>query len=107
MAKKKELDKETLKIDAVGTAIKGLVGSDGWVEARKRLVRKVAELKMISGKDIQEATPETIIQVIASKETAATILLDWLRDIEGTVEQHDGNQELMVNEVENIVMDLD
>lgn len=107
MAKKvTQLDTETAAVEAVGKSIKDLVGSSGWAEARKRLVRKVAELKMISGIDIQQATPETIIQVIASKNVAADILMAWLRDVEGTAEQHEGNQNLITEAVEGIVVEI-
>jgi hypothetical protein len=107
MAKKtKELDKETAKIEAVGTIIKDLVGSSGWAEARKRLFRKVAELQMITNVEIQNADATALVQIIAANTRAARILLEWLRDIEGSAEQHDGNAEILVQEVESIVMEV-
>ncbi len=107
MAKKiKELDKETAKIEQTGAVIKDLVGSTGWAEARKRLFRKVAELQMITNVEIQNADANSIVQIVAANTRAAKILLEWLRDIEGSVEQFEGNKEILVNEVESIVMEV-
>lgn len=106
MAKNKELDTETAAIQKQGLVLKDLTKSEGWGIAKKRLIRKIGQLKMITGLDIQNATPETIIQVIASKNTAADILLEWLRDIEGTVEQHDGNAQLVEQAVEEGLLQI-
>ncbi len=107
MARKaKETDKETAKIEEIGQAVKDLVGSSGWGEARRRLLKKVAQLKNISNlTDISD--PSTIMQVIAAKNTAADILVAWLRDVEGTAEQHDGNAALIEKEIEGLVMELE
>ena len=104
---KKELDKETAKIVMTGEAIKDLVGSRGWAEARHRLIKEVANLNNISNLDVLQSDPTTIIQVIAAKTTAAKILLTWLRDIEGTAEQHDGNAALIEKEIEGLVMNME
>ena len=107
MAKRKELDKETQKVESIGNAIKELVGSTGWAEARRRLIRKATELQLIGNIDIQNATGTDLVSLIAAKTTAARILLEWLRDIEGTAEQHDANKELITQTAEDIVMNVD
>lgn len=107
MAKKKELDKETAKIEAIGSAIKDLVGSAGWAEVKKRLIKKVVNLQLITAADLQSAPEGTLTSLIAAKTTAARILLEWLQDVEGTVEQLDGNKDLIESVAEGIVLNID
>jgi len=99
-----KIDKDTAEVEVTGNAIKGLVGSQGWAEARMRLIKKVAQLKSISNIDIVNSDAATIIQVIAAKNAAAEILVNWLKDIEGSAEQYTANASLIEKEMEGMVL---
>ena len=92
---KNELDQETQRIAQQGAELKAMCESEGWKIAKQKLYEKVANLLNINSTEILNAEASTIIQVIASRKTAADILGQFIKDIEGDVEQHQGNKEMM------------
>lgn len=88
MAKIK-LDKATEKVFTQGEHLKSMTGSTGWAIAREMLLKKIATLLNMA--DISELNPQTIVQVIGIRQETAKALLGWLKEIEGTVEQHNSN----------------
>lgn len=91
----KEVDAETQKLQRDGQELKNMVQSDGWKIARGRLVERMANLMNIASVDVMQADPATIVQVIGARKLAADELISFLRDIEGSVEQFEGNKEMM------------
>lgn len=100
----KELDKDTQKIDSEGKALEGLIQHEGWALAKAKLISRVANLLSIDQVDIMNTTPDMIIAAITAKKTASTILLDWIKEVEGTANQHKGNAELIEQTVSDFVI---
>lgn len=101
---KKETDLETQQLLRDGESLKALCKSDGWQIVRKRFIGKIGELLNINSTDILSADANTIVQVIGAKKTAADILTKILRDIDGSVDQHDGNKAMMISVEEDFVL---
>jgi hypothetical protein len=108
MSKKhsKELDKETQKVVTYSEKLKALTQHEGWVIVKDKLLKEIANLMTINDM-VTQSDPLTIIQIIAAKKRAADILLNWLRDIEGTVAQADGNQSVLDKLVEDFIINED
>lgn len=85
----KRLDKETEKIFTNGEQLKAMTHSAGWSIAKEMLIRKAAGLLNLA--DISDLNPATIVQLIGIRQETAKNLLGWLKEIEGTVEQHGAN----------------
>lgn len=102
MAKKKELDKETQKVQTKGDNVRGLTSHEGWPIVRSMLHKKVGELLSLTSDVLTQSDPNTIIQIIAAKKRAADILVQWLNDVEGIAKQAEGNAPLL----ESIVYDF-
>lgn len=98
-----QLDKETAKVSTEGTALKNLVKSDGWNIVRQRFLQKVSSLMNLENLPLEALDGVSLLQVIAAKKTAKDILLEFLKDIEGDVEQFDGNKEMMKSFEEIII----
>lgn len=82
-------DKETTELKRVGNDLKSLVESSGWSIARERLMKRVAQ--MLNLMSISNPNKEAIVQEIAARQLAASYIIDWIKDIEGTVHQTTSN----------------
>ena len=89
MGRPKKLDPATEKIFTRGEHLKSLTEHAGWSEFREMLLRKVASLINLS--DITTPDAKTIVALIVGRQEASKVLLAWLADIEGTVQQHKAN----------------
>ena len=96
---KDQIDKETKKILTEGEKLKRLTESEGWAIVRDRLYKKAA--KLLNMQDITEPNPQFIINLIGIRQETAKNLVEWLREIEGDVEQHKGNNGFFVEEKVN------
>ena len=94
---KKVIDKETDSIIKDGEALRVLCKSAGWQIVRRRFINKIGELLNINSTDILSADASSIVQIIGAKKTSADILTKFLKDIDGTVEQHEGNKAMMTS----------
>lgn len=83
------LDKETKKIFSDGEKLKSMTESEGWSIAKQLLLKKVAEQLNLS--NITNIDPNNIVQIIGIRQETAKALMEWLREIEGNVEQHTSN----------------
>ena len=82
-------DKETIEVTRVGNDLKSLIESAGWSIARERLMKKIAN--MLNLMTIESPNPSVIIQEIAARQLAAAHVIEWIKDIEGTVHQATSN----------------
>lgn len=86
---KSKLDKQTQKIFSQGEQLKSMTESSGWSIAKEMLLKRAANLLNLA--DISDLNPSTIVQVIGIRQETAKNLLQWIKEVEGTVEQHNGN----------------
>ena len=78
--------KQTQKILSDNQDLKELVDSKGWLVAKKKLYDYIFALESLSNIDLTK-TPEEIAKEVIIKFTIKDILLKWVADVEGSVEQ--------------------
>lgn len=88
MAKEK-IDKKTQKLLDDGRELKNLVESSGWQTAKKELLKKLAVLDSITS--LPSMKSEDRLLEMSIREGVISVILEWIRDIEGSVEQHKQN----------------
>ncbi len=86
------MDKETQQIYTEQKTIKTLVEVQEWSVARAKFVEKVLELQ--NAFDIDIASPDKMIIDLQARKMASSILFDFLKEIEGTVEMADQTAEV-------------
>lgn len=79
-------DKETQKILSLGERIRDFVQSDGWKIVKSELDVRLLDLQDITS--LPEDADKT--EIIVRKRVIVTIN-NWIKDIEGTANQHDEN----------------
>lgn len=84
------MNEDTKKVLTEGETLRLLIEGDGWALARGKLVNLILDLQNINNLDASD--PQALIVDLKARKTAADILYGWLRDIEGTAEQHVNNQ---------------
>lgn len=84
------MDKETQTIVSEQKQIAKLTETEGWNYARAKLVDRVLDLQ--NAFNVNDADPQMLLVDIRARKLATTILYDWLREVEGTKEQHDANK---------------
>lgn len=87
------MNEETAKILSEQDKLRLLTEHDGWATVKALLMGTVVELQSIDG--IDTSSPENVVIDIKSRQIASKKLLDWLREIEGTVEQGKTNDSLL------------
>lgn len=87
------LDKETMEILAKGEEINNFTNSTGWGIVKRNLLERAARLTDISSIDITTNSPEDLLIQIKVNRKASQELLDWLKDVEGSVELHKANKD--------------
>ena len=97
-----KLNKETQEVLSDGDQLSLMIKGTGWAIARKRLIDQVMDLQSI--RNINEAEPEKMMLDIKARNTAVDILIDWLKDIEGSAEQFKNNFGESDKEREEIVL---
>lgn len=96
-----KLDKETSQIQAIARSLKGLIEHEGWNIARDRLTERILNLQ--NAFNIEGKTADEMFVDLRARKIASTILFDWLKDIEGTVDQTQTN---LPNEKELYIINL-
>ena len=99
MAKKqvKEVDKETDKLVAEQKKIYDFVKSDDWSLIKKKLFDKLITIDSIASVPKEGKSAESMLLEYRTREGVVSIVLEWIKDIEGTANQYLNNQELMNN----------
>ncbi len=101
----KKLDKETEKIFTKGEHLKAMTESAGWAIAKEMLLRRVAgELNVAN---IGELNPQTIVTILGIKQETAKALIAWLKEIEGTVEQHKSNVDSFADVTDEYIINIE
>lgn len=79
---KKQIAEEQKIIDSK-VKINTFVSSSEWQIVRQSLIDKIMDLQSVMNID-NDSSPEIIVIDMRSRKIAIEILLEWLRDIEGT-----------------------
>ncbi len=84
-----KLDPETSRLNNIAKSLKGLIEHEGWDIARTRLTERILTLQ--NAFNIEDKSPEEMFIELKANKKASLIMFDWLKDIEGTVEQIETN----------------
>lgn len=98
MAKKKDivLDTDTQKVLDGQQLDKELVESGLWIRAKKKLMDKiVANSSLMRINIAKNSTNEEVARELTARSLAASYVLQWLTDIEGSATQYQSNLELL------------
>jgi hypothetical protein len=81
------MDKETAKQIRISDEVKQMTKSSGWGEVKRMIFDKIMELNDITS--LAEADPTKLMIIIAAKQEAVKILLEWLNSVEGIAKNSD------------------
>jgi hypothetical protein len=70
-------------------AVWEFVDSDGWKYVKDDLIKKINDLQSLM--NVEGETPEQVMLDIKVRKNVIAILLEWIKDVEGQVDQHIGN----------------
>lgn len=96
-----EVDNETSKQLSEGEELQRMTESKGWGIARQRLVDMILDLQNIHNLDEGTASIDNVVVDIKSRKAAVAIMHAWLNGVEGSVEQHKSNKDLMIDKAIN------
>jgi hypothetical protein len=86
---------DTTQIEKESKEIESLVGQEGWKIAKQKLIDLIADTQDIGA--IAETTPEQVLIELKSRKLARTVMLNWLRDIEGTANSINNTKQEITN----------
>lgn len=86
-----QLDKETGEIMQRGTKLRDFVKSDAWGMIKGELTNKLIALADIT--TLEEVDPLKMLQDIQVRKQAINLVMGWVREVEGSVSQHEANEE--------------
>lgn len=84
------MDDETKKVIEEQRPIAKLLETEGWNEARAKLVERIMDLQ--NAFNVDDSDANALVIDIKSRKMATNILYDWLREVEGTKEQYNANK---------------
>lgn len=87
------MDKETQNIIGEQKSIESLTQHEAWPIIRRKITDKILDLQ--NAFDIDDRTATTMLRDLQARKLAASMLFDWLREIEGTVDQAKDNDALL------------
>ena len=82
-----KIDKQTARKIKQSDDIKNMTLSDGWREVKAMIFTRIMELNDITS--LAEADPQKLMIIIAAKQEAVKILLEWLNEVEGIAKNSD------------------
>lgn len=83
------MDKETREVVSTGKRYYDLVHSDGWKLVREIFQNKVIDFQSIN--NLEAKTGTALLQEIRTRKNVCDILLEILREVEGTADQFENN----------------
>lgn len=81
------MDTKTAKIIRQSEEVKAMVQSNGWGEVKAMIFEKIMALNDITS--LSEADPSKLMIIIAAKQEAVKILIEWLNEVEGMAKNSD------------------
>ena len=85
---KQQLEQDTQKILSEGEKLSNFVESDAWKLIRKKLFDKLITIDSIAGVPKDKKTNEEIIFEIKLREGVVSLILQWIREIEGSAKKY-------------------
>lgn len=86
-----KLDKETGKIRDRGLKLREFTKSEAWGDIKSQLTDKLVSLADIT--TLSEADPMVMLQEIKVRKLAIGLVMGWVREVEGQVNQFDANEQ--------------
>lgn len=86
------MDRDTQEVVGEAKWLTELVAHEGWKIARMKLLEKIADLK--NAFEVDDSSPEKMLVDLQSRKAAVTLLMEFLRDIEGSKDVVNTNQTL-------------
>jgi len=91
-----KLDEETQKENAKAQEWEIFVKGEGWQEAKRRLLNKVADIDSISVmREEFKGDNEALLRAIEARQMTVNIILEWIGEIDGSAEVTEDNREMM------------
>jgi hypothetical protein len=94
-----KLDKETREELQVGEKLSRLVDSQDWVQAKLLLNDLILEVSNIL--QIEERDPILLMQEVASRQLAVSLVRAWIDQVEGGAFAHQMNKQSLENQSKN------
>lgn len=91
--KEEEINEETKKVLSDGEKIRDLMNNDGWKIAKEKLFSKLITLDSITSVDDIHLNDLQRIREYEVRKGVVSIILEWIRDVEGDAERHVSNVE--------------
>lgn len=88
-------DLETSRALREGQEFEDLVNSSGWKRARRMLMEKIILLDSISAIPKEGKNAEQILNEALAREGAATVVMEWLAEVEGKANHSKSTKELL------------
>ena len=86
-----KLDKETGKLRDKGMKLKEFTKSEAWVDIKSQLTNKLVSLADLT--TLEEKDPLIMLQDIKVRKLVIGLVMGWVREIEGQVNQFDANEQ--------------
>ncbi len=90
-----ELDKETTKVFEDGQKMQDFVENDGWKLVKRKLFDKLITFDSISGVPKDKKSLEEIGKEAVMREAVVDIIIQWIQEVEGTVNQHKSSRKVI------------
>lgn len=81
----KKLDNETAELVRSEKNIEDLCRHEAWPQVKTKFIDKVMDLQSV--RNIADGTPEAMVIEMKARLLAIDVLLEWMRDIEGTAQK--------------------
>lgn len=90
--KKIQMDDETKKVVSEGERIENWVKSDDWKFIKKKLFNKLINVDSLNALP-GDLSNEEFLREAAARKGAISLVLDWIREVEGRASQSAANRE--------------
>lgn len=100
------LDKETKKVLSDGEKLQNLVNGEGWGVVKAQLLAKISAVDSVSNIDLTRSADELVKDMMA-RAGAISIVLEWLKEIEGQAAQIQNNKQLLAKTEESFIMKVE
>lgn len=87
------MDSETKKVIGEQKGLQSLVSHESWGVARQKLIDKILDLQ--NAFNILDVDEKSMFIDLKARKIATEILVEWLREVEGTAQEAVENKDLI------------
>ena len=98
-----KLDKETQEIYNEGERLSNFVASEDWQRVKAKLVAKINKLTDIRSIPTEGLSKEQVADEMDRRIGAASLVEEWLEEIEGIVQTHTQQTEKFVKDTKGFI----